>query len=67
MMKYYVLIIENDIEPTVVGPFNSKEDRDQEAKRLRFEDEDNGIFALDSEGEVDIQAYSGGYLRGVFD
>jgi len=67
--NHYVLLIHGDIEPEVIGPFDSEEARDQAAKALRSGDSDmdNGIFSLDCTGKPKVKAYSGGFLSGDFD
>jgi len=67
--NYYVLLIHGDIEPEVIGPFETEEARDQAAKALRADDSDmdNGIFSLNCTGKPEVDSYSGGYLGGEFD
>lgn len=67
--NHYVLLIHGDIEPEVIGPFETEDARDQAAKALRADDSDmdNGIFSLDCTGKPEVEAYSGGFLGGDFD
>jgi hypothetical protein len=48
-MKYYVLMIWQDVEPSLSEPFDNEEDRDKKAIQLRQEDDDNesGFYRLD--------------------
>lgn len=46
-MKYYVLFVEGDVEPSLVGPFDNEEERDAEARRVRAENDENGVYALE--------------------
>lgn len=62
----YLITVEDDVEPTVVGPFKSEEERDRFAKV--FFDFEGGIFPLDIESEtppkaVTACAYSGGFFQ----
>ena len=35
MKGYYVLVVWNDVEPELIGPYDSENERDKEAKQLR--------------------------------
>lgn len=71
MNKYlYLITVENDVEPEIVGPFDNEDQRDHFAKEFRekygFE---GGIFPQDIESEtppktVMARAYAGGFFRG---
>jgi len=63
---FYVLFVEGDIEPSLIGPFRNPEDRDNEAIRLKREHGDeHGIFMLDIDtiGRPSVDAYSGGFFE----
>lgn len=65
-MKRWLVIVENDLEPRLVGPFKSEEERDGMAKFHKEErgDED-GIFPLDIKPDPEdpeIWAYCGGFF-----
>ena len=65
--QYFVLLVVEDTEPQLVGPFDNETKRDNEAKRLRAADVDgeNGVFWLDNEdGWLKTGAYSAGFLGG---
>jgi len=63
---YYVLFVEGDIEPSLVGPFHNTDERDKAAVSLKREHGDeNGIFMLDIDtiGRPSVDAYSGGFFE----
>jgi hypothetical protein len=66
-MKYYVLHVVDDIEPELEGPYKSFRARDNKAKELRKEDEEqkNGIYGLDisHSGKARVFSYMGGFLN----
>jgi hypothetical protein len=66
----YLITVENDVEPTIVGPFENEDARDYFAKDFRenvkFE---GGIYPMDIESDmipksVTAQAYAGGFFQG---
>ncbi len=71
MNKYlYLITVENDVEPEIIGPFKDEDERDRFAKEFRekygFE---GGIFLQDIESEtppksITARAYVGGFFRG---
>jgi len=62
----YLVFVEGDIEPRIVGPFADGDERDKKARELRREHgRDHGIFMLDVEpmsGAPSIDAYCGGFF-----
>lgn len=63
-MNYYLLIIWGDLEPELEGPFDTEEDRDIRAKKFREEEGDeHGLYMLNSEGEAEVNAYSGEFFE----
>jgi hypothetical protein len=59
-MKYYVLMIWEDVELELHGPFNTRAERDNEARRLRKEHgEYHGYYRLQSEGDIDVDCFFG--------
>jgi hypothetical protein len=62
----YLVFIENDIEPRIVGPFADGDERDRKAHELRRErGRDHGIFMLDMDpvsGVPMMDAYCGGFF-----
>lgn len=70
MMLYYVLFIEGDVEPRLVGPYSLEGKRDDMAKALRLgSGPAHGIFALDlktrpgSGNLIEVRAYSGQFFE----
>lgn len=63
-MQHYLLVVWCDIEPEIQGPFDTEEERDIKAREIRREEGDeHGLFMLDAEGEVEVNAYSGTFLN----
>jgi len=62
-MKYYVLGIWGDVEPRLYGPFDSEDERDSEARRLKRTDEldEGGIYRLNvsDQGIPEVDSYTG--------
>ncbi len=60
-MKPYLLIIWNDINPEVIGPFADDQERDKRAKGIRATDPDkeHGIYKLWADGTVHVSAFRG--------
>ncbi len=64
--NYYVLLILQDVDPVLHGPFASAVARDRHAKTLKAEyGNEHGIFPLDisSKGIPEISAYSGAFFE----
>lgn len=60
-MKYYLLILWNDVEPELFGPFDTHEDRDTKAHEMRRKHgNENGYYRLQSESNIEVDCYSGG-------
>lgn len=70
-MKYYVLLVEEDLYPSLRGPFDSEDVRDEHAKAVKADDEEqeNGIYWLnvDDAGALTVGDYTGGFLTGELD
>jgi hypothetical protein len=68
-MRYYLLVIYGDIEPSLKGPYRTEQMRDcaavKQKKKSRNED---GIFALNvtTDGRASVSAYSGGFMDGMW-
>lgn len=60
-MNYYLLVIHGDVEPELMGPFDSSEERDQAARNHRKEDPNmnDGLFRICSESPVEVDAFAG--------
>jgi hypothetical protein len=65
-MRYYLLVMAGDIEPELRGPFESEIEVDEAAlaHRKADPDKDDGLYPVTvaDDGELNIEAYSGGYL-----
>ena len=63
-MKFYLLVVWNDIEPEILGPFASEESRLAAARNIRREDpnKDHGVYRLEAEGNVVVGEFTGGVL-----
>lgn len=57
----YLLVIWNDVEPEIIGPFSSERNRLAEAKNIRQQDpnKDHGIYRLEADGNVEIGCFTG--------
>lgn len=64
--KYYLLHVEDGISPEVRGPYESEDEQDAEAKRIRKEEQgdEDCLFwaAVDEKGNLTAGAYSGGFF-----
>lgn len=68
-MKHYLVFVEDDIEPTVLGHFKSEDSRDEIARGLRKKHgPEHGLFPLDidSKGMPKMYSYSGGFFDEEF-
>ena len=63
-LKKYLLFIYDDIEPEIMGPYDTDEDRDRVAKELReAHGNKHGIYKLDGVHETNIETYSGAFFE----
>lgn len=62
--KHYVLHIEGDVTPELVGPYKTEEKRDAKAKRMneKMGDPKDGLFRLDVVGTAKVDSYYGDEL-----
>ena len=64
MIKYCLVIIWDDVEPGLMGPYETPEERDEAAREFReTKGEEHGIYPLTITGNVkkiEINSYSGG-------
>lgn len=68
MINYYLVFVHDDIDPELMGPFSSKEYRDDRAIALRKEfGKDHGIYLLDIDGpgKPTIETYSGKFFASL--
>jgi len=64
----YLLIMHGDIEPEVIGPYDTEDQRDIAALAYRAEHgRDDGVFMLstDDAGVPSVEAYCGGFFAEV--
>ena len=64
----YLLIMHGDIEPEVIGPYDTEDQRDKAALAYRAEHgRDDGVFMLttDAAGVPAVDAYCGGFFAEV--
>jgi hypothetical protein len=65
-MNLYLLLVWNDVEPDIAGPYQTPEHRDTQARLFREEyGEDTGIYMLDIDNQGN--PYSGAYSGGFFE
>lgn len=69
MRRFYLMVVWEDVEPQVCGPFKSEKARDERAKEIRAGDPDkeHGIYMLDIDSaeepeQVEADAYSNGFF-----
>jgi hypothetical protein len=61
--QYHILRLHGGIEPELIGPFPSEDARDQAARALRRENDDDVILSVDGPGaSIQIEAYRHGFL-----
>lgn len=69
LTKYYVLFVESDIEPSLLGPYKTQKERDAKAKELKvtedgYANDENGIFWMDvTNGVPKVGVYGGGFFE----
>ena len=67
--KFYVLFVEGDIEPSLLGPYKTQNERDAKARELKinedgYANDENGIFWMDvTHGVPEVGFYSGGFFE----
>lgn len=69
-MKRYILFVEGDVEPNVLGPYKSEAERDNVAKGLRnLHGDQHGIYQLDvsDKGIPTTATWSSGFFEGSGD
>ena len=61
--QFHILRLHGGIEPEVIGPFATEDERDDRAIELRKENDEDVILALDGPGSsIEINAYSTGFF-----
>jgi len=65
---WYLIRLHGGIEPEVIGPFPTQMERDERARELRKENDEDLIVQLNStDSNVAVNAYSAGYLASEAD
>lgn len=61
---FYLIDVEGSVEPSLVGPFHTHEERDEAARAIREEqDIEDALFWLDlRDGKPVVGAFMAGYL-----
>lgn len=66
MSTYYLIAVGGGIEPSLHSPYDTIEERDEDAQEIAKEQDpgSDGLFPLDQEddGQLSISAYPGGFL-----
>lgn len=64
-MKKFLLVIWNDVEPEVLGPYDDEEQREKRARQVREKRGDaHGIYWLSAEctGRPDVSAFCASFF-----
>lgn len=64
-MDYYLLFVWEDVEPELIGPFDTIEERDSEAKKYREEHgNEHGYYPLQiTKGcQIEVGCFSGSFF-----
>jgi hypothetical protein len=62
--KRFLLVVWGDVEPELLGPFKTQEERDRKAREIRTDEGDeHGLFPIDAAGKVEVGSYSGGFFN----
>lgn len=62
---YYLLVVEGGVEPSVQGPYQTRDVRDNAAKQIRGRQEaDDGLFwaDIDEVAVLTVGAYAAGFF-----
>jgi hypothetical protein len=63
-MKHYLLIVWGDLDPEIMGPFDTVEFRDRRAREIRKARGDkDGIYTLSAAGKVEVDSYAGSFFE----
>jgi len=63
-MNKYLLIIWDDVEPGIIGPYKNEGVRNKTARNFRkINGPDHGIYQLDVVGTPSIEAYSNEFFE----
>lgn len=64
--KHYVVFIYGDVEPNSYGPYETTEQRDKQARKLRkLHGDEHGIYwaRVTENSELEIGAYTGSFFN----
>jgi hypothetical protein len=62
--SFYAVHVYGDVEPNLHGPYQTEDERDQAARRLRKENDPmDGIYWLNAGSNMAMGAYSGGFFE----
>ena len=67
-MKYYLVFVEYDVEPALIGPYDYPSERDEAARSIRrTEGKEHGYYPLTVTGDarLEIGSYSGAFFEDV--
>lgn len=62
---YYLLVVEGGVEPSVIGPYRTSDERDRAAKQIHGrQKEDDGLFWADlgKTAVLTVGAYTAGFF-----
>lgn len=61
--KHYLVVVENDVEPRIVGPYDTPEERHAMAQTHRRNDPEkhDGLYILDAVGTPVFDTFSGDF------
>lgn len=63
--RYYLIEVEGGVEPSIQGPFQTEDERDDAAKQIHAaQEEDDGLFwaDVDEDGGLTVGAYMAGFF-----
>ena len=63
--KYYLITVDDGVEPFAQGPFETENERDEIAKEIHVgQDEDDGLFwaDVDERGVLTVGSYMAGFF-----
>ena len=69
-ITFYLIDVDGCVDPSALGPYDTCEERDKEAKRVRArQKETDALFWADvvPRGTLKVGAYTAGFLNGTFD
>ena len=68
MVKYYLIAVQDNVEPDTLGPFSSDAERDQKARCIRSgQNEDDGLFWANVGDTLEMGLEVGSYNSNFFE